>query len=457
MWIKRTTVKTKAGTKTYLQLVRSVWEDGKPKQRIIANLGREDKVRAEVVDSLLKTLKQYGTYDSLDPDEIKLLDTKNYGNVYVLHRIAQISGLSRFLHDISIAHDKRTSSVSSILALVYFLELVEHRSDANFDKWLGGCHMPWSDNFSLNDVLTGLELIYNRRLICEGISMLYSEKNGNEKGVDFRYILSSKVYLLSKIPRMLHIVMTTQSDFNPVEVSVISNTNPKEQLCSRDDGVYIFDEDDTPQRLLEHIIENNCDFIFKLYNYGTLERFGIQDRYIREMIDEGGVFEECEDIGYREIVDGDLRYAVLRPYPGSVSRLSGGFKEPRELLIIKSAISTYSAVKAYTRIGNLQNSFYNLHMPVDLIEHLEGSIQSILDKFIILKFIGTFLEFYLEKILQNASLDITVQQALLEMGNMRITEISTGNASKYYHTALNDTQKSILQALGLSPPPKITI
>ena len=51
MWIKRTTVNTKNGKKVYLQLVRSVWEDGKPKHRIIANLGREDKVRADVVDS----------------------------------------------------------------------------------------------------------------------------------------------------------------------------------------------------------------------------------------------------------------------------------------------------------------------------------------------------------------------------------------------------------------------
>lgn len=457
MWIKRTTVNTKNGKKVYLQLVRSVWEDGKPKHRIIANLGREDKVRADVVDSLLKSLKRFGTHDSLDPNEIELLDTKNYGVVYVLHRVAQISGLSRFLHDISIAHDIKTTSVSPILALVYFLEMVELRCSTEFKQWLNGCHMPWLDKFSFDDILVGLELVKNRCLICKGISMLHSKIDDSDNNRRLNYVMSSRVYSLSKIPKLMHVVLTTQSDFNPISISTISNASLDSRPQSAKDNVFILDEDDIPQKLLEYVIQGQHEFIFKSSNQETLEKLGMDSKRHKKIVHEGGVFEECEEIGYREISHGHLRYVVLRPYPGRAPKLSGDVKEPRELLVVKSNMPIQSALKAYIRIGNLQNSFYSMQMPVDLIDSLMEPVDKILDIFITLKFIGIFLEFSLERALHSAYLDLTAQQALLEMSNMRIAEILTGKSSKYYHTVLNDTQKSILKALGLSPPPKITI
>ena len=49
----------KSGTRSYLQVVENRWEDGRPKQRVIATLGRLDQLQQTgQLDALLTYLLQ---------------------------------------------------------------------------------------------------------------------------------------------------------------------------------------------------------------------------------------------------------------------------------------------------------------------------------------------------------------------------------------------------------------
>ena len=60
MFLKRTKVRSGKNIYTYLQLVESVWKDGRPTHKVVANLGREDQLDPAQVDRLLASLAPYG-------------------------------------------------------------------------------------------------------------------------------------------------------------------------------------------------------------------------------------------------------------------------------------------------------------------------------------------------------------------------------------------------------------
>lgn len=65
MFLKRTRVHSKRKTYTYLQVVESVWRNGRSTQRVIANLGREDQIDPRELNQLLdKILKTRMTDDN---------------------------------------------------------------------------------------------------------------------------------------------------------------------------------------------------------------------------------------------------------------------------------------------------------------------------------------------------------------------------------------------------------
>ena len=78
VWIKSTKVKTKSGIYTYLQLVQSERIGGKTRQKVLANLGRADRLDREEVLKLLETI-QNSTRDSLDSKQIHLLPSRKFG------------------------------------------------------------------------------------------------------------------------------------------------------------------------------------------------------------------------------------------------------------------------------------------------------------------------------------------------------------------------------------------
>ena len=72
MFVRTKEFQNKDGTKrTYLQIVKNVWENGKSRQKVVCTLGRLKDLRKGPVDSLLKSLSRFG--ERLEVIEIRNL------------------------------------------------------------------------------------------------------------------------------------------------------------------------------------------------------------------------------------------------------------------------------------------------------------------------------------------------------------------------------------------------
>ncbi|MEW6242973.1 MAG: transposase [Bacillota bacterium] len=92
MWVKFT--KTKAGdkTRTYVQQVESYRDDrGKPRQRVLTNLGRQEQLDPEMVARLSD-----GVAVISEPEEFRSSGARVYGSTYVLEQLWTRLGLGQW-------------------------------------------------------------------------------------------------------------------------------------------------------------------------------------------------------------------------------------------------------------------------------------------------------------------------------------------------------------------------
>ncbi len=119
MWIKSTKVKTKSGIYTYLQLVQSERIGGKTRQKVLANLGRADRLDREEVLKLLETI-QNSTRDSLDSKQIHLLPSRKFGAPLVMEYALKSLGIWRFLAELSMHKKTEPFTTAAIFALLVY-------------------------------------------------------------------------------------------------------------------------------------------------------------------------------------------------------------------------------------------------------------------------------------------------------------------------------------------------
>src|SRR5690606_36167370 len=65
----------------------SVWKDGRPTHKVVANLGREDQLDPAQVDRLLASLAPYGTGEVQRPESLAIHDAREYGTIHVLNHL----------------------------------------------------------------------------------------------------------------------------------------------------------------------------------------------------------------------------------------------------------------------------------------------------------------------------------------------------------------------------------
>ena len=83
------TVVIKKGNKSYkyLRLIENYRQDGKVKQRVIANLGNLDNIPPDRIDSLISSLYRYTTKKEFDLSSISTNYAKNYGDILAIKKI----------------------------------------------------------------------------------------------------------------------------------------------------------------------------------------------------------------------------------------------------------------------------------------------------------------------------------------------------------------------------------
>ncbi len=95
----------KSGPRSYLQLVENHWQDGRPRQRVLATLGRlEELQERDVVDGLLRSGARFAqkllVLAAHQRGELTAVRTLRLGAVLVFERLWQETGCAAVLGDL---------------------------------------------------------------------------------------------------------------------------------------------------------------------------------------------------------------------------------------------------------------------------------------------------------------------------------------------------------------------
>jgi hypothetical protein len=142
---------TKSGSRQYLQLVEGFRdENGKVKQRVIANLGRIDQLDAEDLQPLIHGLQRaVGRPESMP--EAPIFETaKSYGDVWALHQLWQELGLGDALRR-ALRSSRRQFDAEALIRAMVFNRLADPSSKQGVLDWLReATHLPDFDSAGIH-------------------------------------------------------------------------------------------------------------------------------------------------------------------------------------------------------------------------------------------------------------------------------------------------------------------
>ena len=141
MFIKRIEAKSGGKTYTYIQLVESIWRDGRPRHRVVANLGREDLLDPRQVDRLIASLAPYGRAQVAKAEDVEILGAREYGTVYVLSHLWCRLGLGKLFRDLA-ARRRPGFDVEAGVRAIVFSRVADSFSERATIRWLDRVHAP---------------------------------------------------------------------------------------------------------------------------------------------------------------------------------------------------------------------------------------------------------------------------------------------------------------------------
>jgi hypothetical protein len=133
---------TESGGRRYLQIVESFRNDaGKPRLRVIANLGRVDGMKDGQLDALIRGLSRVAGRDEPAKTEIAWEGARSYGDVFALHALWKDLGLDRALGR-ALRSGRRGTDVEALVRAMVFNRLCDPTSKLGCLRWLETVAMP---------------------------------------------------------------------------------------------------------------------------------------------------------------------------------------------------------------------------------------------------------------------------------------------------------------------------
>jgi len=165
MYIRIKRIKNSRGKlREYLLVVEGKRINGKVRQKIIANLGRLDLIKASNISDLLITkLKDYTKYSKLIDMASTSCDwSREYGIILILRRLWEDLGLDPLFKNYLKQYKYRTNLAECILTLV-ISRLISPGSEHHTSKWLTSCYEPRWENLKLQHFYRALDFIYHHK------------------------------------------------------------------------------------------------------------------------------------------------------------------------------------------------------------------------------------------------------------------------------------------------------
>lgn len=136
---------SRSGGREYLQLVESYRnEEGKPRHRVIANLGRIDHLQPESLQPLINGLQRaVGLQESkaLAPPQVEFQSSKAFGDLYALQSLWSELGLATSLKR-ALRSSRRPFDAEALIRAMVFNRLCEPTSKLGLLSWLETVAMP---------------------------------------------------------------------------------------------------------------------------------------------------------------------------------------------------------------------------------------------------------------------------------------------------------------------------
>ena len=134
MFTRVTKVKSGGQTYEYLQIVEAYRDNGRPKQRVVANLGRLDRL-GNRIDDLIGSLRKHSQKTFVSPDEIASREGLPWGPVLLCRHLWEQMDLPAILRRCCRSSRKRFDVAETAFVLVAN-RLCEPRSEHGLARWL---------------------------------------------------------------------------------------------------------------------------------------------------------------------------------------------------------------------------------------------------------------------------------------------------------------------------------
>jgi len=133
---------TESGGRRYLQIVESFRNDaGKPRLRVVANLGRVDGMKDGQLDALIRGLSRAAGRVEPEKFEITYEAARSYGDVFALHELWKDLGFDRALGR-ALRSGKRKIDTEALVRAMVFNRLCDPTSKLGCLRWLETVAMP---------------------------------------------------------------------------------------------------------------------------------------------------------------------------------------------------------------------------------------------------------------------------------------------------------------------------
>jgi transposase len=133
---------TSNGGRSYLQIMESFRNaDGKPRLRVVANLGRVDQLEDGSLDALIRGLSRVAGREVQEKVKVEFQSALSYGDVFALHAIWKDLGFDRALGR-ALRSGKRQIDVEALVRAMVFNRLCAPNSKLGVLRWLGTVAMP---------------------------------------------------------------------------------------------------------------------------------------------------------------------------------------------------------------------------------------------------------------------------------------------------------------------------
>jgi hypothetical protein len=143
-----------SGTRSYLQIVENRWEDGRPKQRVIATLGRTDQLQQNrQLDALLasgaRLAQSVLLLSAHAKGQVPTITTRRIGPALIFERLWQQTGCRHVVEQL-LAGRRFEFDVERAVFLTVLHRLFASGSDRAADKWKADYQIEGCDDLQLH-------------------------------------------------------------------------------------------------------------------------------------------------------------------------------------------------------------------------------------------------------------------------------------------------------------------